>query len=153
LFWKNNFKNLGYESDARAANYEIIKLRRDYFMSPLSTRWVATAILGLPSAFGTRPYRPLLISLIVICIFGFLYFLRDPFELEDPDEAGKPKAPLWTFSLLYSVDTFIPFVTVSNIKEWGWKIADDWRWWELLEQILGFFLFSAAAYSLGSYIL
>jgi hypothetical protein len=78
---------------------------------------------------------------------------KSTFELEDPDEAGKPKAPLWTFSLLYSVDTFVPFVTVSNIKEWGWKIADDWRWWELLEQILGFFLFSAAAYSLGSYIL
>ena len=60
--------------------------------------------------------------------------------------------PLAAFSLLYSIDTFIPFITVTGVKDWGYA-TKGWSYWgiELWERLAGLYLFGAAAYSITSY--
>jgi hypothetical protein len=161
LFWKNNFIGLGYVADARLVNYEIIKLRRES-MDPLSVEWVVTGLLGLPSGFGTKPYRPLWVSLIVVLAFSVLYWLGNAFAKDKEDEGdgkarsnkpARPVRPSFFFSLLYSIDTFVPLVAVTGVKEWGWKTSDEYRWIEVSERIFGLVLFGAAAYSVGTYVI
>jgi len=152
LFWKRNFSALGAQRDARIANYEIIRLRQTYFMRPRQIEWWATMLLGLPNAYGTSPYRPLWIALIIIGGFAVLYWWTDPFVVES--EVQKyPKKPLLPFALFYSVDTFLPVISVTGVKDWGWKISQKYRWVELLERLLGLAVGTLAAYSLGSYLI
>jgi hypothetical protein len=152
-FWKRNFEQLGFQIDARRANYRINEVRRDHFSSypAKATNWV----LEKPNGFGTNPYRPLFYSIVIILAFALLYFRRDPFieKAAPPETPSRPKHPLIIFALLYSIDTFIPVVTVTGVKNWGWTIAADYRWTELTERLIGLALTSLAAFSLSIYFL
>jgi hypothetical protein len=151
MFWKNNFVELGYVSDARSVNYEIIKYRSEYLMG--WPGWTATTVLGFASAFGTKPFRPFWISALAIIIFGVIYGASNrSFSLKE-GKSSESNQPHIGFALLYSLDTFIPFVTVTDVREQEWKISDSHQWLELIEQLLGFALFSAAAYSITSYVI
>lgn len=150
LFWKRNFAALGQARDTARTNYEIIKLRRQYFMTPYQVEWWATLLLGVPNGYGTSPFRPLWIALAVIAIFAFYYWRKDPFILNG-EAAKNPKQPLLWFALLYSVDTFLPVIEVTGVKDWGWRISQRYRWIELAERLLGLAVGALAAYSIGSY--
>jgi hypothetical protein len=152
LFWKRNFLALGAQSDARIVNYEIIRLRHTYFMSPRQFDWWATFLLSLPNGYGTSPYRPLWIALIIIALFAVVYWRADSFVAEGAVQRY-PKIPLLPFAFFYSIDTFLPFVNVSGVKDWGWKISQKYRWVELVERLLGLLVSALAAYSLGSYLI
>jgi hypothetical protein len=149
-FWKRNFEELGLHADARHANYRINELRRTYFSSfpAKSTIWV----LEKPNGFGTNPYRPLVYSTVIILAFWLLFLRRDPFiEKETPEIPRRPKRPLVIFALLYSIELFIPVVTVTGVENWGWVIAPNYRWAELTERLMGLVLTSLAAFSLSEY--
>jgi hypothetical protein len=156
LFWKSNFVALGYQRDAREANKEVISNRKELGLMGPGEQMVTT-ILGWASEFGTRPYRPLFFGLWAVPVFWFAYWLGDwvwtvfhpKTEGEDP---SRSKSPVGLFSLLYSIDTFIPFVTVTGVKDWGW-ITKGRSYWllELPERLVGLYFFSAAAYSITSY--
>jgi hypothetical protein len=152
-FWKRNFEQLGLPIDARLANYRINELRRNHFLSypAKATNW----ILEKPNGFGTNPYRPLFYSIGFILVFAFVLFLRDPFieSTAPPKIPSRPKRPLILFALLYSIDTFIPIITVTGVKDWGWAVKADYRWVELTERLIGLCLSSLAAFSLSIYFL
>ncbi len=148
-FWRNNFSQLGLKRDELEANYELIRLERKYFLDKTSSDWWASVILEMPSRYGTRPYRPLKIGLVLVVIFGLFYWIIDPFEKKS--EKTLDKKPLMIFSLLYSIDTFIPLINITGIKEWGWTIVSKYRWIELLERLLGLAIATLAAYSIGSH--
>jgi len=150
-FWKRNFLTLGYRRDALIVNYEIIKIQRKYFMKPVQVGWWASVLLGIPNGYGTNPYRPLWIGLIIIGIFAVIYWLGDPF-LPQEDNPRMPKTPLLIFSLLYSMDTFIPFIHITGVKSWGWRISPNYRWTEVLERVIGLAISSLAAYSIGYHV-
>jgi hypothetical protein len=153
-FWKRNFEQLGLQIDARLANYRINELRRNHFSSypAKASNW----ILEKPNGFGTNPYRPLIYSAVIILAFAALYSIRDPFiekKATPPETPSRPKRPLVIFSLLYSIDTFIPLVTITDVKDWGWIIDANYRWVELTERLIGLGLTSLAAFSLSIYFL
>jgi hypothetical protein len=80
------------------------------------------------------------------------FLRRDPFiEKEAPEIPRRPKRPLVIFALLYSIEFFIPVVTVTGVENWGWVIAPNYRWAELTERLMGLVLTSLAAFSLSEY--
>lgn len=145
-------------------NFEIISNRRELESRPniegLMGFWdlLATTILGPPSRFGSDPFRPLVISLIVIPIGWLAYWILGSrwkvFVTTTEEKPVRDKRPLGLFSLLYSIDTFIPFVTVTGVKDWGWE-TKGWSYWliELPERLAGLYVFGAAAYSISYYVI
>lgn len=150
-FWQRNFLALGYKTDALEASYQIVNLRTKYFLTPARAEWWAALFLGLPNRYGTRPYRPLWVSLGVILLYAAIYYLSDPFVSQE-GKSHYPKTPLLMFSLLFSIDTFVPLIAISGVKEWGWYVSDGFRWVVLSERVLGLALGGLAAYSIGSYV-
>jgi len=176
LFWKANFTDLGLERDARKAEREIIALRRDYMTTCFSPEWIMTWVLGPPSDFGASPFRPLWISSMAIPAFALYYWARGALRRQRPQSsmvrvpARMPRIPTlparqksvtsrpaqWTkfwVALCWSVDTFVPIVAVTAVKEWDWELDSKVRNAQLIERLLGLYLFSAAAYSVSSYLL
>ena len=151
MFWKNNFARLGYERDERKVRLELIRFRRKY-LSPSQVEWWATYLLELPSGFGTSPYRPLWLGLLVIDLFAIAYWRKNAFVLKDAASRSY-RPPVFVLSILYSLDTFLPLVSVTGIKSWSWDIAPDLRRLELLERLLGVAITALSAYSIGSYVI
>ena len=151
MFWKNNFAQLGYERDERQVRFELIKFRRKY-LSPSQLEWWATYVLEFPNGFGTSPYRPLWLGFLFVDIFAVLYWKKRVFVLKDPEKQAYRPPPL-LLSLLYSLDTFIPVVTVTDVKTWGWEIAPAYKRLELVERVIGLVIFALSAYSIGSYVI
>ena len=148
-FWRKNFQQIGLKKDELIANRELITLRRKYFIGHMSVEWWASFLLGLPSSYGTSPFRPFVVGFFIIVIFGVIYRIKDPyFKNKDIVLEKRPKL---LFSILYSLDTFIPFIDITGIKEWGWVIKGEYRWLEVFERILGLTISSLAAYSLGTH--
>jgi hypothetical protein len=83
----------------------------------------------------------------MIFLFGFVYWFADPFQPVRSDALAKK--PLFLFSLLYSLDSFVPVVNVSGVKEWGWVVANEYRWLVLIERVLGLTTSVLAAYSIS----
>jgi hypothetical protein len=149
-WWQNNFAQLGYKSDQLEANCELIQLRRNYFTEKFSWDWLTSVVLELPSRYGTRPYRPLKVGATVILCFGLIFWFMDPFEQKNPaDPRLLPRRPRILFSVLFSIDTFLPFVNVTGVKEWGWAMKPRFRWVELTERILGVAVSALAAYNIS----
>jgi hypothetical protein len=70
---------------------------------------------------------------------------------EDKENGGNlPRRWRLPFAFAFSVQTFVPFLTLPDIKD-RWKIESG-RWLEPIEGVLGAILFGLAAYSL-SYLL
>lgn len=145
LFWKNNFSQLGYTRDERKVTSELIKFRRS-FLNPLQVEWWVSFLSGLPSEYGTHPYRPLWLGLLVINCFAILYWKSSAFVLKKDKTDTHQLHPL-LFSFLYSLDTFIPFITVTGVKEWEWELSPQFRRIELIERLLGLLLATLSAYS------
>jgi len=147
-FWQRNAAALNQNRDVADINYEILSLRRKHMMSTWSADWWASGIAGLPTRYGTRPFRPLWIALLCIGVFAVIYARRDPFVADG--ETPMRKQPLALFAIAWSVDTFLPFVEVTGAKKWGWRMADDFRWIEMTERVLGLLITSVAAYGIAA---
>jgi hypothetical protein len=155
-FWKDNFNRLGHPRDAAEVNYEINVFAREQGISiePYTTNWWLAYVLSWPSRYGTRPYRPLWIGLAVILIFAVFYWVTDPFSEADPkNPPTKPRTPRPLFSLMYSIESFIPILDVTGVKHWGWDLQPSYRWLGLVERLLGLLILYSAAYSLTYYVL
>lgn len=72
-----------------------------------------------------------------------------PFEQADPERPHKtrPMGNSVLFSLLFSVDTFVPFTIVTGVKDWAWRITDRFRWVELTERVMRALIGAFAAYT------
>src|SRR2546423_11045403 len=111
-------------------------------------------LLSLPNGYGTSPYRPLWIGLLVICVFAVIFWMKDPFiPSDDEHPPKKSRNPLPLFSFMYSIDTFIPIIDVTKVKDWGWEVSSPCRWITVTERLLGLMVFYSAAYSLTYYVL
>jgi hypothetical protein len=146
-FWKRNFASLGQKRDELEANYELVRLRKNHLIRKYSLGWWASTFLELPSRFGTRPFRPLILGIALILLFGCIYWLTDPFQ----SMVAQPldKEPLWIFAILYSVDTFVPFVHITGVGDWGWVVSNQYRWLVVAERALGLATSVLAAYSIS----
>lgn len=145
-FWERNFTELGQDLDAREANFQLIKLKRNEQFKPLSTDYWAARVLEVGSRYGTRPYRPFLIAAIVIAVFTAVFVLT---RFQDDGEPPVPLPNGWRlpFAFAFSLQTFVPFLTIPGIKD-RWKLKNG-RWLEPLEGVMGVLLFGLAAYSLS----
>jgi hypothetical protein len=154
-FWKDNFIRLGHLKDAAEVNYEIIAFTREnnITIEPRRADWWLSYLLSWPSRYGTRPYRPIWLALIVIVGFAVLFTIRDPFVAEDEKVIPKPRYPRLLFSFMYSVDTFLPVFDVTGVKKWGWQLKSSYRWVGVIERLFGLLILYSAAYSLTFYVL
>ena len=153
-FWRENFDKLGHKRDATEVLYEINEYVRVQGIQPRTLDYYLGFLLKWPSRFGTRPYRPLWLGLIVVLIFALLYWIKDPFTEKDKSKPpSKPRTPRSIFALMYSIDTFVPIFELTRVKDWGWEISPPYRWVAVVERLLGLLIFYAAAYSLTYYVL
>jgi hypothetical protein len=102
-------------------------------------------------SYGTRPWQPVLLGLIVVLLFAVLFYWFRVFEPE-PEKIQRPISPRPVFCMLYSIDTFVPIVTTTGVRNWGWQITDRYRWLEALERAAGVALSVAATISLATYL-
>ncbi len=65
----------------------------------------------------------------------------------------KPRTPRPLFSLMFSIESFIPILDVTGVKEWGWDLQPGYRWLAVVERLLGLLILYSAAYSLTYYVL
>lgn len=93
-FWRDNFTKLGHRRDAAELNYEIITFARENNLSidPRKTDWWLAYLLSWPSRYGTSPYRPLWLGLLVVCVFAVLFGseIRSLERLKAPQNQGVP---------------------------------------------------------------
>jgi hypothetical protein len=150
-FWKRNFADIGDKPAELKANYYLIKLNRELEFDPTHLDWWAAVILGGPSAFGTKPFRPLLIAAVLVALFAIVYWVGDCFRDKDhPDKRLRGRTrPL--FATFFSLDTFIPVIKLSGVDDWEWRLHGGWRWLGVAEKVFGVLLTAAAAYSVGTY--
>jgi hypothetical protein len=151
LCWKHQFEANGRNADALTANYAAISLNRDYVLKRGGIDWLAAWMLTWPTSYGTAPWRLLLYSVVIIGVCWIFFLVADPFDEKEEGKA-RPKRPHALFALLFSVETFVPVLQVTGIKDWGWTIIGWRRWVEATEGLLGGVLTLLAAYSLASYV-
>jgi hypothetical protein len=121
-------------------------------MHRFSLPWLGSVVRELPNRYGTEPYLPIIFGLIVILVCGVVYWLANPFVPAADPPRTRSKSPRFFFAMLYSVETFVPILKVTGIKDWGWVIKDSaWRWLEAFEGLAGGLLTILAAYSLSVY--
>jgi len=147
-FWKRNFTELDQPRDAREANFQLIKLKRSEEFKPLQIDWWLARVLEIGSRYGTRPYRVLIIATPVIVGLTVLFVIVG-FRRKRED-GGYDNLAFWRrlpYAFAFSLQTFVPFLTIPGIKDSGWKLANAW-WLEPLAGVLGVVLFGLAAYSL-----
>lgn len=149
-FWKRNFTELDQPRDAREANFQLIKLKRSEEFKPWQIDWWSAHTLEIGSRYGTRPYRLLKIATAVIValtllftILGFRRKRQDGINYDDIPSSGR-----LPFAFAFSLQTFVPFLTIPGIKDSGWELSHA-GWLEPLAGVLGVVLFGLAAYSLA----
>jgi hypothetical protein len=147
-FWRQNFDALGRREDSREVNRELILFRQEQVLPTFSFEWIATWLLDWPSAYGTRPYRPLWVSALLILLFGAFYWRRDVLDPQ-PDSTLRRAG----MALSCSLDAFFPVVSVTNFKESGHKVKPVWHHVVSIERVVGFLLTALSAYSVTSYVL
>jgi len=147
-FWKRNFHLLDRGADEKEAAYWIVAVQRRFETNPLNV--ASSWLLELPSRYGTRPYRPLFISVGCIFVFAILFWRWNVFERSTGVEQARPSTPRPLFALLFSLETFIPFLDITGVRSWGWGVRSEFRWLELSERLLGLVFSALAAYSIGS---
>jgi hypothetical protein len=90
--------------------------------------------------------------MLFIVAFAVVYWRSTAF-VPDAGKRQRSNRPLLLFSLLFSVDTFLPLINLTDVRSWGWRIRDGLHWVELCERIVGVLLSAAVAYSVTSYLL
>ena len=151
-FWRSNFEDLGRDRDARTVYRELVELRQTHALEWTDwEKWEAW-FKGLGSAYGTEPYRPLVIAAVLVVGFAVVYRAADPFvETACGEGIGRGKKTM--FSFFYSVDAFVPFAVVTGVKDWEWQFKRDVRWVVVFERVLGAIFTVLIAYNVGSYLL
>lgn len=137
-FWKRNFTALGEDRDAREANYQLIRLRRHEELGLDPNTWVPY-ILTVANRYGTRPYQPFWIALSFVALFAVVYAVVGFTDM--------PRRWWLFYACAFSVQTFVPFLTIPGIKDANLKLRRAW-WLEPAEGVVGVVLFGIAAYSL-----
>jgi hypothetical protein len=153
-FFKKNFEEIGQKRDALEVNRALIQFHRSHFLSPRDVEWWLTYILEWPTSYGTRPYRPVWIAVAVIVLFAILFFLLNVFKTSDGSSpATAPTHRRIGYSVVYSVNAFVPLLKLMDEDKWGWKLSSRYRWLELIERVCGLVVTLLAAYSVSSYVL
>ena len=162
LFWMQNFEDLGQQRDVLAVKRELVRFREDYFDrhcqwawgNPCQKDWWKDKVTGVAwNEHGTAPFRPVFILFGMIGAFGLFYWGANAFEEEEEGKA-RPMGNRLLFSLLYSIDTFVPLKIVTGVKEdWGWKVRNEFRYVELSEAVIGAVVTVLPAYSVSAYLL
>jgi hypothetical protein len=154
-FWKRNFDALGQKRDALEVNRELILFHRRHFLDRSQLDWWLSYFLDWPNNYGTQPYRPVSVGVLVIVFFAFVYFLLSVFESTSttPSVHSMAKSTRIGYSIIYSLNAFIPLVKLVDEDKWGWRISKGYRWLELSEKGLGLIITLLAAYSVTSYVL
>jgi hypothetical protein len=154
-FWRANFDRLNEEGDKRAVNLELIRFRRTCMDQPWSMRY-ASYLMELPTAYGTAPLRLVWTTALLIGAYATVYYLLDRrakecFSTQKKDGEAIDRHPRALFALMYSLDTFLPFVEITGVKQWGWCIAGRARWIEVSERVVGIVTVAIATYCLTAY--
>jgi hypothetical protein len=154
-FWKRNFDALGQKRDALEVNRDLILFHRRHFLDRSQLDWWLSYFLDWPNNYGTQPYRPVLVGVLVIVFFIGVYFLLRVFEPTSTAPSGHSMANSTRigYSVIYSLNAFIPLVKLVDEDKWGWRISKRYRWLELSESALGLIISLLAAYSVTSYVL
>jgi hypothetical protein len=151
-FLRKNFEELGQLDEAAQVRYAIIQIKREVEWKKYGGKYLISFVPQLYNSYGTRPWQPVVAGLIFIVLFSILYFFLPAFEPDPEKDLQRPRSPDLLFCLLYSLDTFIPIVTISGVRNWGWRVADSVRWLEVLETAIGAALSVAATISLATYL-
>jgi hypothetical protein len=153
-FFKKNFEEIGQKRDALEVNRALIKFHRSHFLSPRDVEWWMTYILEWPTSYGTRPFRSVWIAVAVIAGFAIIFFLFNVFQISDGSSpATAPTRRRIGYSIIYSVNAFVPLLKLMDEDKWGWKLSSRYRWLELIEKVCGLVVTLLAAYSVSSYVL
>ena len=104
------------------------------------------------NSYGTRPWQPVIGGLLVIVGFAVAYRAGSAFVPDPEAKVVLPRGPTWLHSLMFSADTFVPVVTISGVRNWGWRTGPAWRWVEVAERISGAALTALATVSLVTYL-
>ncbi len=80
----------------------------------------------------------------VTLLFSLVGFRR---KRDDGGHDALPGRWRLPFAFAFSLETFIPFLTIPGIKDSKWELASAW-WLEPVVGVLGVVLFGLAAYSL-----
>jgi hypothetical protein len=151
LCWRDNFKSIGFERDAKTANYEAIKVTREHLEDPPSLAWLSAWIPEVVDGWGTRPWQPFVVATLVVLLYWAIFWIMNPFAKTGTE--FKPITPLALFAFFFSLETFVPIFKVTGVKEWGWATTGAGRWVEVSEALLGGILSAFAAYSFVTNVL
>ena len=150
-FWKRNFDEINRPRDAQLTNRRLILSQYRYFLTPTDFEWWTIRPMDWLTAYGTRPFRPLLISAALILLFALLFMATRTLAAKDGKSVAGQRRSL--ASLTFSVQNFIPFVKVYDREEWGWTTTPNHQWLVTLERVVGLVISGVAAFSVGSYVL
>jgi hypothetical protein len=148
LCWSDNFQTIGFERDATKARYAAAKVTREHLEQAPSLAWLFAWAPELVDGWGTRPWQPFVVGSVLILVFWAIFWAGCPFA--QVKDKPKPRTPAWAFAFFYSVETFIPVLKVTGIKDWGWTTAGYGRWVEVTEALLGALLTAIAAYTFAA---
>jgi hypothetical protein len=141
-FWKRNFEALDQRRDAQHAKYEIVKLTRSQDRSWNPETWMPYA-LDVANGYGTAPYRPLWIAIVMVPLFGVVFRL---IGFRHTKESAPQESPEWWFPYGLSLQTFVPFAKIPVVDDSPWELK-RLRWVAATESLFGLLLFGIAAYS------
>jgi hypothetical protein len=145
-FWRRNFDDLEVDEDAREANYALVKLERREDFGVLKPNTWAPYVLALASGYGTDPYRPFWMAVLAVAIFAAIFWPIG-FQKTTNTSTTVMAGRFWpVFAIGFSVQTFVPFLTIPGIKDSDWELRCFW-WLEPVEGVIGVLVFGFAAYS------
>jgi hypothetical protein len=148
-FLEANLRATDHLAAATEVHYARVQIQRAGW-SP--QRRVLSYLPQVYNSYGTRPWQPVLLGLAMILVFAALFSWKQVF-VEDADaKVIKPRTPALLHSLLFSADTFVPVISISGVRDWGWRVADPWRWLEVTERATGVALTALATVSLATYL-
>jgi uncharacterized protein YjbI with pentapeptide repeats len=152
LCWRDNLNAIGFQRDATEVHRAAVLIARDHLDSKPSTAWVFAWAPELIDGWGTRPWQPFVVGAgFVIVYFIAFATMSSYFEEAKPDPVARE--PIVVFAFFYSVETFIPILKVTGVKDWGWRTKGPARWVEVSEAFVGAILSALAAYSFAAHVL
>lgn len=147
-------KNMGHESDSREvliAKQEALRKTGD--ISWWRKRW--HGFLGFTMGHGYRPIKPLLFMIGMVLLGWGLFYLADGYSCMAKSKMSLFKDNIKQYpefnALIYSLDSFIPFVDLHQENYWipANNITHIYLW---IHIILGWFATTLAAVSLSGVV-
>lgn len=150
-FLEADLRSVDRVADATQVHFARIRVQRSQW-TPLSPKWTLSYLPQLYNSYGTRPWQPALVGLLVILGFAVAYQTGSAFVQDADAKVVLPREPTWLHSLMFTADTFVPVLTISGVRDWGWRTGAGWRWVEVAERIAGAALTALATVSLVTYL-